>query len=210
MEYCLESGPWAASWFAPGKAADVEAAGRRERKNEDLELVLRLQNRDPRAMADLYDRYGRMVFAQTVRIVRDTGIGEDIVQETFLRIWNSVQGFHPERGHLAGWVLAVARNRAIDYLRSRQGRMAHGACELDLAVQASSCPDIESDVLRLDQIRAMREALERLSSNQRTVLRLAYDEGLSQSEMAERLNRPIGTIKTWVRGALQTLRAEMD
>ncbi|MGA2592306.1 MAG: sigma-70 family RNA polymerase sigma factor, partial [Bryobacteraceae bacterium] len=89
----------------------------------DPELALRLQRRDPRAMAELYDRYGRLVYALVVRIVRDGGIAEDLVQETFLRVWNRVQGFDAEKGALGPWLLAVARNRAIDYLRSTGNRM---------------------------------------------------------------------------------------
>ena len=74
-------------------------------------------------MADLYDKYGRIVYALIYRIVRDTGVAEDLSQETFLRVWNRVQGFDHERGALGPWVLTVARNRAIDYLRSVDGRM---------------------------------------------------------------------------------------
>src|ERR1700722_724604 len=81
----------------------------------DAELVKRLQRRDPRALAELYDRYGRLVYALIFRVVRDTGIAEDLVQETFLRVWNRVQGFEAEKGAVGPWLLAVARNRAIDY-----------------------------------------------------------------------------------------------
>src|SRR5215510_12525344 len=88
----------------------------------DAELVRRLQKRDPQALGDLYDRYGRLTYALILRIVRDAGTAEDLVQETFLRVWNRVQGFNAERGAIGPWLLAVARNRAIDYLRSAGGR----------------------------------------------------------------------------------------
>src|SRR5579864_6731506 len=88
----------------------------------DTNLIGRLQRRDPQALAELYDRYGRVVYSLILRVVRDGGTAEDLVQETFLRVWNRVQGFDAEKGAIAPWLLAVARNRAIDYLRSVAGR----------------------------------------------------------------------------------------
>src|SRR5262245_57629276 len=88
----------------------------------DGDLVARLQRRDAQALAELYDRYGRLVYALILRIVRDAGIAEDLVQETFLRVWNRVHAFDAQKGSLGPWLLAVARNRAIDYIRSAGGR----------------------------------------------------------------------------------------
>src|SRR5271166_4649156 len=88
----------------------------------DRELVERLQRRDAQALAELYDRYGRLVYSLILRVVRDTGVAEDLVQETFLRVWNRVQGFDAQKGAIGPWLLAVARNRAIDYIRSAGGR----------------------------------------------------------------------------------------
>ena len=82
---------------------------------DDTSLVARMQRRDPNALAELYDRYGRVTFSLIVRVVRDAGIAEDLVQETFLRVWNRVHGFDAQRGSIGPWLLAVARNRAIDY-----------------------------------------------------------------------------------------------
>src|SRR5712671_2969891 len=96
----------------------------------DVELVERLQRREPQALAELYDRYGRLVYSLVLRVVRDTGIAEDLVQETFLRVWNRVQGFDAQKGSISPWLLAVARNRAIDYLRSAGGR-ERNAMELE-------------------------------------------------------------------------------
>src|SRR5436309_3545433 len=82
---------------------------------DDSNLVQRMQQRDPRALAELYDRYGRVVYALILRVVRDVGIAEDLVQEAFLRVWNRVNAFDAQRGSIGPWLLAVARNRAIDY-----------------------------------------------------------------------------------------------
>src|SRR3954464_3789282 len=95
-----------------------------ERGEGDPDLAARLKRRDPQAMADLYDRYGRLAYSVILRIVRDGATAEDLVQETFLRVWNRMQGFDCERGSLGPWLLAIARNRAIDYVRSSDGRMS--------------------------------------------------------------------------------------
>src|SRR5438045_6304617 len=89
----------------------------------DAELVRPLQKRDPQELGELYDKYGRLAYALIYRIVRDTGTAEDLVEETLLRVWNRSQVFDPDRGALGGRLLAVARNRAIDYLRSAGGKM---------------------------------------------------------------------------------------
>ena len=175
----------------------------------DSELVVRLQRREPDAMADLYDRYGRLAFSMILRIVRDQALAEDLVQETFLRVWNRVQKFDGERGALGPWLLAVARNRAIDYLRSAGGRMARNSMEMLETEHPSQFANFENDVLNQDTARQIRGALERLTPNHRNVIELAYFEGLSQTEMAERMGQPLGTVKTWVRMALKKLREQL-
>jgi RNA polymerase sigma-70 factor (ECF subfamily) len=174
----------------------------------DDALVQRLQARDPQALAELYDRYGRLAYSLILRIVRDTGVAEDLVQETFLRIWNRVHGFDADKGAIGPWLLAVARNRAIDYLRSTAGR-ARNALEVESTDHPSLFCDMEKDLLVADKARRVKVAMERLSENQRQVIELAYFEGLSQTEMAERMGQPLGTVKTWVRAALKSLRDEL-
>ncbi len=176
---------------------------------EDPELARRLKNRDPQAMAELYDRYGRVMFALIFRVVRNEAVAEDLVQETFLRIWNRVHAFDHEKGSLGPWVLAVARNRAIDYLRSVDGRMAQNALELEKLEQPALFVDLENGILNLDRVRKLRGAFEKLSQNQRLVLELAYWEGFSQTEISDRLKQPLGTVKTWIRTGLKLLRQEL-
>ena len=179
------------------------------RAEHDTELARRLKNHDPRAMAELYDRYGRLAYFLIYRIVGDQSAAEDIVQETFLRVWNNIQSFDEERGPLGRWVLSSARNRAIDYLRSWEGRMTRGALPIHEWDQPSAAADVEDELLNADLVKALRGAMARLSERQQAILNLAYVEGLTQMQMAERLKRPLGTVKTWVRAALQALRAEM-
>src|SRR5579863_7914832 len=111
----------------------------------DGDIVERLQRRDPQALAELYDRYGRLAYSLILRVVRDTGVAEDLVQETFLRVWNRVQGFDAERGALGPWLLAVARNRAIDYFRSSAGRMQN-ATELQDTEHPALFADMEKEL----------------------------------------------------------------
>src|SRR5579864_8853502 len=123
------------------------------RFKDDSELARRLKERDPHAMSDLYDRYGRIAYALIFRIVRNGAAAEDLVQETFLRVWNRVQSFDPDRGALGPWVLTVARNRAIDYLRSIDGRMSAGALELDRLENPSLFSSLDTSALSLDRTR---------------------------------------------------------
>jgi RNA polymerase sigma-70 factor (ECF subfamily) len=179
------------------------------RFKDDGDLARRLRARDGGAMRELYDRYGRLVYSLILRIVRNSAAAEDLVQETFLRVWNRMQAFDQERGALGPWVLTVARNRAIDYLRSTDGRMSAGALELDHLEHPGQFRDFEDRALSLDRARRLKDAFEKLTPNQKMVVELAYYEGLSQTEMAERMQQPLGTVKTWVRSALKVLREQL-
>lgn len=179
-------------------------------RESDRELAERLQRREPQAMADLYDRFGRLVYSVIFAIVRDTGIAEDLLQETFLRIWNRAAGFDAARGALGPWLLTVARNRAIDHVRSAGARNFKNTIELEEREHKSQEIGVELDLLNRDQAKTIKLAMEKLPENQRRVIELAYYHGLSQSEMVEKLGAPLGTIKTWVRSALKKLRDELE
>ena len=179
------------------------------RFKDDPDLVRRLKARDANAMTDLYDRYGRAAYSVIYRVVRNAAVSEDLVQETFLRVWNRVQSFDQERGALGPWILTVARNRAIDYLRSVDGRISANALELDKLENPNLFGDFEDSAISIDRARRLKTAFEKLNPQQRMVIELAYYEGLSQSEMADRMKQPLGTVKTWVRSALKTLRDDL-
>jgi len=179
------------------------------RFRDDSELVERLRQRDPRAMDVLYERYGRLTWSLIVRIVRNDAVAEDLVQETFLRVWNRVAAFDQQKGALGPWILTVARNRAIDYLRSVEGRAAENAYELDRLEHPSLFANIQAGLLSDDRLKILRNLVEQLDPSQRILIELAYYEGLSQTEMAERLKQPLGTVKTRVRAALRILRQEL-
>ena len=172
----------------------------------DQELIERLRRRDPDAMSDLYDRYSRIVYSVILRVVRNASVAEELAQETFLRAWNRAGDFDSARGKLVPWLLTIARNRAIDYLRSTAGQQQSNTFELVSSERVTLFVNTEDRMLDLEQARRIRAAFSQLNKNQREVLELAYFEGLSQSEMAEKLGQPLGTIKTWVRTALTNLR----
>jgi RNA polymerase sigma-70 factor, ECF subfamily len=188
----------------PGILLALEMSGQ-----HDEELARRLQRREPEAMTDLYDRFGRLAYSVILAIVRDTAVAEDLVQETFLRVWNRVHAFDAGKGALGPWLLTVARNRAIDHLRSVSARMDRNAFELDVREHPSLFVNMEREVLNTDHARVIRKAIAKLNSQQQKVIELAYYEGLSQTEMAERMGEPLGTVKTWVRTALKLLREEL-
>lgn len=180
------------------------------RREDDADLIRRLKAHEPKAMADLYKRCGRLAYSVILRIVRNAGVAEDLTQETFLRIWNRVGSFDDERGALTPWVLTVARNRAIDHVRSQDGKLEASAVDLDRLERPGLFVDLEASALSIDRARRVKVALEKLNTNQRTVIELAYYEGMSHTEMAERLKQPLGTVKTWMRTALQILRSELS
>jgi RNA polymerase sigma-70 factor (ECF subfamily) len=179
------------------------------RLKDESGLAERLRARDPKVMGEIYDRYGRLVYSLIHRVVRDTGVAEDLTQETFLRVWNRAQAFDADRGALGPWIVTVARNRAIDYLRSSDARMASRSLELAEIEHPSKFTGFDSQALSIDRARRLKDAFEKLTPNQKTVIELAYYEGLSQTEMAERMQQPLGTVKTWVRAALKTLRDQL-
>ncbi len=179
------------------------------RTKDDSALLERLRNRDPDAMGELYDRYSRITYSLIYRVVRNQSVAEDLVQETFIRVWNRIQGFDQQRGALGPWILTVARNRSIDYLRSVDGRMAASSLEVEKMENPAMFSSLEGEIMNMDRVRSLKAAFERLDPNQRLVLELAYFEGMSQTEMAGKLQKPLGTVKTWVRGALKALREEM-
>jgi RNA polymerase sigma-70 factor (ECF subfamily) len=141
-----------------------------------------------------------------VRITRDQGVAEDLVQELFLRIWNRRRDFDASRGTLGTWLLSIARNMAIDYVRSAQARFNTRLRPIDQTAGSSFSYQTSEPESVIDNARAVREAFADLNDNQRKVLELAYFEGFSQTEIAARLHEPLGTVKSWMRSALSRMR----
>jgi RNA polymerase sigma-70 factor, ECF subfamily len=160
-------------------------------------------------MAELYDRYGRLIYSVILRAVNNQATAEDLVQETFLRIWNRIHTFDVERGRLDGWIVTVARNRAIDYLRSLRSKPGESSTTLEDLEHSGLFVIRETEADRLSRRKAVDAALNQLNEDQREVLELTHFQGLTQTEIAERLSKPLGTVKTLVRSALKALRTSM-
>ncbi|MBZ5619599.1 MAG: sigma-70 family RNA polymerase sigma factor [Acidobacteriia bacterium] len=176
----------------------------------EAELIERMHGHDAGALAELFDRYGRLVYSVILRVVHDASMAEDLTQETFLRVWNRVRGFDAGKGKgsIGPWLLAIAHNCAIDYLRSAGGR-PRNVVNFEDAEHPALQTDMEREILGSEQARQLKRAVEKLCPNQRQAIELSYFGGLSQLEVAQRMGHPLGTVKTWVRKALQNLRADL-
>ena len=179
----------------------------RVRDDQDVQLVVRLAARDMEAASDLYDRFASHVYALARRVVRSDSDAEDVVQDVILQAWQSAAAYDPRRGSVLAWLLVMARTRSIDRLRARQSRPA-GDNTLLPALAGDETPALEL-LLAAEQGERVRDALTVLPADQRTPLELAYYEGLTQSAIARTLAQPLGTIKTRMRAALQTLRQRL-
>ena len=178
-------------------------------EEKELDLARRLRGKDPQALADAYDLYGKIAFVLIVRIVRNSAIAEDLVQETFLRAWNRADQIGESYGAIGPWLLAIARNSALDYVRSAAARFTNRKPISDADVPPIT---IDHEILLSERARQLQRACQALTPPQRRVVELAYYEGLSQQEIADLLQEPLGTIKGRMRLALQKLRAsgELD
>jgi RNA polymerase sigma-70 factor, ECF subfamily len=176
---------------------------------DDPDLILRLRGLDRDAIGDLYDRYGKMAHSVALRMTRDQSTAEDLVHEVFLRVWSRAQSFDPARGSLAMWILCMTRSLCFDHLRASETRIARQRESEFVLDNLSVESDLVTRLSTMQQMQAVRVALDHLNENQRSVLQLAYFEGLSHSEIADRLSQPLGTIKTWMRTALIKIRQEV-
>lgn len=176
---------------------------------DDADLAQRLRSRDPHVMRALYDRYGRAAYSVIFRVVREVAAAEDLLQETFLHLWNRSALLDPEPGSLGPWILAVARNRAVEHLRSSGARTGLGRPDRDRISDPRLFSALQDSAIAEDRAGRLKEALASLAPGQREVIELAYYEGLSQPEMAERLKQPFGTVQRLMRTALQTLRERL-
>jgi RNA polymerase sigma factor (sigma-70 family) len=168
----------------------------------DEALVLLAARSQQGALAELYDRYGRPAYGLALRVLRDEALAEDAVQEAFLAIWRTASRFVPERGKASTWILTLVHRRAVDLVRREQRRRAD---PLESASDPSGRASDEEVELR-SRRRIVQAALRQLPDDQREALELAYYGGFTQSELAERLGVPLGTIKSRMFTGLRRLR----
>lgn len=176
----------------------------------DSALVERMMAGDENALAALYDRYSGMLFAMLVRILRDTGAAEEVLQDLFLHLWRSAARYDAARGSLPAWLLVIGRNRAISRLRRRGPQEVQDDGEKFSMESVASPSNMEDEAWRAQMMNRLRNAMAALPGEQRKAVELAYFEGMTQTEIAAKTNTPLGTVKSRVRAAMQTLKQVFD
>jgi RNA polymerase sigma-70 factor (ECF subfamily) len=172
----------------------------------DIALIERIVARDQQAVGDLYDRHCRLLFGLILRIIRDPGEAEEILQEVFVLVWTRAETYNVSLGPPAAWLVRIARNRAIDRLRANAVRLR----AVESAPEPEPAASPESSASVSERQRAVARALESLPADQRVLIEQAYFFGLTQSELAERFKLPLGTVKTRIRSGMFALRERLS
>jgi RNA polymerase sigma-70 factor (ECF subfamily) len=173
----------------------------------DVEAIRRVARGDADALAFLYDRHSRIVYSLAFRVIGDSPDAEEVVQDVFAQVWRQAERYDTSRGAVVAWLLMMTRSRAIDRIRARRGLppAAPDAWKgLTEMVDPAQGPELTT--LTAEQISRMRDALNALPIAQRLAIQLAFYEGLTHVEIAERLEEPLGTVKTRIRLGLLKLR----
>ena len=177
----------------------------------DQVLLQQVQQRQEAALAQLYGRYGALIYTLARRIVGDRQLAEEVMQDTFLRCWDGVERYDPLRGRVASWLMGIARNRAIDLVRGRQHQAR--LREREPFPPPRSPGEVPMEPSSDDRIllrHAVSVALQELPADQRQPIELAYYGGLTQAEIARLLGEPLGTVKSRIRSGLQRLRGYLQ
>jgi RNA polymerase sigma-70 factor (ECF subfamily) len=177
----------------------------------DLDLVRRMAEGEEPAAALLYDRHGPALYAVAYRITGQKADAEEVVLEAFAQAWRDASRFEPARGSVAAWLTMISRSRALDQVRSRDRReRLNTSAALEDQSRSPAMGSWDTDpayqVEQTERQKRVAEALQALTQVQRQAIEMAYYDGLSQSEIAERLNEPLGTVKTRVRLGMMKLR----
>ena len=186
---------------APGRGEADPAA---KRKAEDVELLARVVERDQRAVEELYARYAGSLYSLAYQVTRSEGFAQDVVQEVFIALWRDAARFDPAKGAVSPWLFSLARHKAIDLVR-REQNVRKRTADVDLELREAD-DDVDNEAwmgIRRDRLLA---AMEHLTPMHREVIGLAFFDGLTHVEVADRLGIPLGTAKTRIRTALLRLR----
>ena len=170
------------------------------------DLIKGMAAGDRDAFAQFYDRHAPLVFPLILKIVRERAEAADVLQEVFWEAWQGAAGYDPERGSPEAWMVTRARSRAIDRIRALRRRSETFVAPADEALTAAAGDPARDAAVRAEERGILRSALDRLPEAQREVIELAYYGGLTQTEIAERLKQPLGTVKTRIRLGLERLR----
>jgi RNA polymerase sigma-70 factor (ECF subfamily) len=191
-------------------AKPPEQSGREAlQARDERALVDRLVSRDQAALGELHDRYARVVYAMALKISGSPGEAEDVTIDTFWQVWQQANRYDPVRGSVGAWICTIARSRALDRLRTQRRSPLIATDEPPERADLTIDEDPEQDVFLAERSAIVRSALRELSDSQREAIELAFYHGLSHAEIADRLNEPLGTIKTRIRLGLSKMRDRM-
>jgi RNA polymerase sigma-70 factor (ECF subfamily) len=176
----------------------------------DEELMPLIGAKDPEAFAVFYDRHGGVAYSLAYRIVGEPGAAEDVAQEAFISLWRSGARYDRARGSVRSWMLSIVRNRAIDSLRAGSGKAPKLTFDDDAVLEQRPADELtEEEAMRHETASEVRGALGQLPGDQSKVIELAYYGGFSQSEIAEMLGVPLGTVKGRMRLGMEKIRGEI-
>jgi len=174
--------------------------------SSDATLVVQLLHRDMRAFEQLYDRHSRIVYALVLRILQQASTAEEVVQDVFLQLWRNAGQYQSDRGSFVPWLLTLARNRALDHLRLKSERQRRREDQAEELIAISRAPEYEKALDEKRRAERVRSLIGTLSAPQKKAIEMAYFEGLSHSEIANALQEPLGTVKSWIRNGLLRLK----
>jgi len=172
----------------------------------DAALMKNLLRQDVNSFEQLYDRHSHTVYALVLRILQQAATAEEVVQDVFLQLWRNAAAYDAERGPFVPWLLTLARNRALDHLRLKSERQRRREDQTDELPPVASAPEYEKELDERRRVERVRALMDGLLPQQKRAIELAYFEGLSHSEIADRLKEPLGTVKSWIRNGLLRLK----
>ena len=180
-------------------------------ESTDEQLMLRVQQGHQAALSELYERYVNRVYGMALQKLADSAEAEDVTHDVFVNLWQRSSTFQPARGRLGSWPLTVAHNQIVDTLRRRRraGEAQEAMARDPVAVSEVAREDTAAIVEQNEEAQQVRRALETLPDDQQQVINLSYYQGYSQSEIAQRIQVPLGTVKSRMRLAMDKLRSEL-
>ncbi len=182
-----------------------------QNKEHDIRLLRRIADGDRAAFAEFYDRHATLMFSVASKILNDAGEAEDVLQETFVQIWEKAKNFDPALGKASSWVCILVRNKAIDRIRAsqRRSRLAEAA-GAEFSIIAEADDTANDGVHGREHAKLIQSAIVELPAEQRHAIELAFFSGLTQDEISKKLNEPLGTIKARIRRGLLKLRDQLE
>lgn len=176
----------------------------------DATLVQSILRQDVNAFEQLYDRHSRQVYGLVLRILQQASTAEEVVQDIFLQLWRNAAAYDAERGPFVPWLLTLARNRALDQLRLKSERQRRREDQTDELPPVAAAPEYEKELDERRRVERIRSLMGALLPQQKRAIELAYFEGLSHTEIANKLREPLGTVKSWIRNGLLRLKEGLE